>query len=178
MDVEVVYCIDTSALIDLKFLYPPDVFKSLWLRMEKLADCGRLVAPREVLKELEQKDDYLRTWARRNSALFRELDAIQMGIVARIMRDFLGLVDHNKQIPDADPFVIALAFARTETRNGDDLFTTHRNVVVTSERLSRPDERPRIPNVCREMGIESIDLVEMFRMENWVFADEETEDIN
>jgi predicted nucleic acid-binding protein len=48
------YCIDTSVWIDAwRDYYPPDVFGSLWERMDHLVRAGKVIAPVEVLLELE-----------------------------------------------------------------------------------------------------------------------------
>jgi hypothetical protein len=53
-----VYCIDTSALIDLPRHYPSKVFKgTVWQSIETLIGTGRLRAPREVRRELAKQDD-------------------------------------------------------------------------------------------------------------------------
>lgn len=52
----------------------------------------------------------------------------------------------------ADPFVIALAQERGLT-------------VVTAEK-SKPT-KPRIPDVCKALGVPCITLVELFRRESW-----------
>jgi uncharacterized protein DUF4411 len=53
------YCSDTSALIELHATYGGDVFVSLWQNVAGLVKEGRLIAPREVLREIEKKDDDL-----------------------------------------------------------------------------------------------------------------------
>jgi hypothetical protein len=66
------YCIDTSALIDAAIRwYPPDVFPSLWTRVEALIETGRLISSEEVLLELEQKEgDILHEWAKNATFAF------------------------------------------------------------------------------------------------------------
>jgi len=50
------YVVDTNALIDLwRRRYPPDVFPTLWQRIEELISSGELVAPQEVLSELQKQ---------------------------------------------------------------------------------------------------------------------------
>jgi len=61
-----IYCIDTSSLIDLK-KFPQDIFPSLWQSIERLANEKRLIAPIEVKKEIEKKDDELKQWVKRNN---------------------------------------------------------------------------------------------------------------
>ena len=155
------YCIDTSALIDLwRRFYPPDVFPSLWQKIEKLISQGWLIAPREVLKELEQKDDELLKWAKERKKIFRKLDYDQINKMRDILRRFPNLVDENKTIPEADPFVIALALSKGWT-------------VITSERpanlQANPTARPKIPDVCTHYGMKCINLIEFFREQKWEF---------
>lgn len=159
------YCIDTSALISLwKRTYSPDVFRSLWKNLENLISQGRLIAPREVLNELEKygdKDDELLKWAKRHRGMFEDLDYNQLNLVQDILKHFPNLVDANKTIPDADPFVIALAMAKRWT-------------VITSEQptnlTANPSARPKIPNVCEYFNVKCYyDLLEFFREEKWEF---------
>lgn len=56
---DIVYCIDTSALIDLNRMYSRDIFPTLWRRLGDLVKSGRLFAPLEVLREVEKGDDEL-----------------------------------------------------------------------------------------------------------------------
>ncbi len=56
-----------------------------------------------------------------------------------------------------DPWVIALA---QDLPNG---------IVVTQEKKSRNPDKPKIPNVCDNLGIECIDLIGLFRKEDWTF---------
>lgn len=67
------------------------------------------------------------------------------------------LVDPDTGDSGGDPWVIALA---QDLQNG---------IVVTQEKLSRNKDKPKIPNVCSDLGIECIDLIGLFRKENWIF---------
>lgn len=147
-----VYCIDTSALIHLKRLYPMDIFQSVWQELGRLARSGRLIAPHEVFKEIEFKDDELLQWAKRHRRMFRKLDAEQARKVREISETFPSLTDPNKEIPDADPFIIALAV-----------------IVVTQESRGRSKGKIQIPDVCDHYGLECIAALELFRRENWKF---------
>lgn len=104
------YCIDTCALIDLwRRHYPPDVFPGLWEDIERLVNHGLLIAPREVLEELRGVDDELLEWAQRHADMFLDPDDDQLREVRAILEDFPDLIDADKETPDADPFLIALA---------------------------------------------------------------------
>ena len=43
------------------------------------------------------------------------------------------------------------------------------SVVVTQENLSGEEDRPKIPNVCKDLGIECIKIVDLIKRENWIF---------
>ena len=150
------YCIDTSALIDLKKLYSRDIFPSLWGSIENLISQGRLIAPREVLKELEKKDDELLKWAKKHKRMFKDLDNEQQQQVRNVLKDFQNLVDVNKTTPDADPFIISLAISKGGT-------------VITSEKLANPGSRPKIPNACERYNVKYTSLMEFFREQKWKF---------
>lgn len=160
------YSADTSALIELNRLYPRTTFPGVWERLEALISEGRLIVAREVLEELAQKDDELLRWARRQSNFVMPwtqelLDAAQSIVVA-----FPGLVDPEKSVADADPFVIAAAEVRRDT-GGPDLFGGELEwCVLTSERSLRG---VRIPTVCAAHGMRCVDIRELFRMERWEF---------
>jgi len=148
MDLFPGYCIDTSALIDLgRTRYTREVFPSLWKEIEELVSKGELVAPREVLKELERQNDELTRWAKKHRKMFVNLDPEQIKIVKEILRDFPGFVDEKKETEDADPFVIALAKARGST-------------VITSEKpadlAANPRAKPKIPNVCQHYQVKCV----------------------
>jgi len=151
------YCIDTSAFVDLwRISYPPDVFQTLWKRIDDLISEGRLIAPREVFKELEKRDDELLKWTRKNKKMFKDLDPIQIREVQNILNGFPDLVDPNKTTPDADPFVISLAITKGWS-------------VVTSENPGNPGGRPKIPDVCEKYKVSCLQLIDFFRKEKWEF---------
>lgn len=152
-----IYCIDTSALIDLADLYPKDVFPTLWVNMEKLVRDGRLVAPHEVLEEFkayEGKKEEPRAWARAHAEMFKQLTDEQLNIARDILAAHPDLIDPDKTVADADPFVIALA----KTEGG---------TVVTSERPARPGQRIMIPDVCDAVNVSPLDLLGFFRAMGW-----------
>lgn len=166
MPKQIIYCIDTSALIDLKRLYPSDVFPTLWEKLGKLIKQGRLIAPREVLKEIEKKDDELLRWVKKHKSMFKDLNQEQVEVVKEIQQKFPALVDHAKEIPEADPFVIALAIVESK-KIRESLFEGQ-CMVVTQEKPSRGG-KPRIPDVCQHYGIDWMPVGELFKKEQWRF---------
>jgi len=152
---DTVYCIDTSALINLwREPYAPDIFPGIRKDIEGLVRDGRLVAPSHVYAELEVRDDDLHDWAKAHKRMFRRLDEDDLWKVSRILRQFPTLIDAGKDTEDADPFLIALAMDRGWC-------------VVTSERSGGARGRPRIPNVCRHFGLRCIGLMDLFREQGW-----------
>jgi hypothetical protein len=150
------YCIDTCALIDLwRRHYPPDVFESLWRDIENLIQQGMLTAPQEVLDEIASQDDDLLKWAKRNKNMFEILDQSQTNEVRNIERDFPDLIDPNKETPEADPFIVALAKMKGWA-------------VLTSEKQGTATH-PRIPDICRRYGMRCLSLVEFFRELGWKY---------
>jgi hypothetical protein len=51
------YSLDSSGILDLFRIYPPDVFPTIWTQMESAANGGIVFAIDEVYRELEKKDD-------------------------------------------------------------------------------------------------------------------------
>jgi hypothetical protein len=169
MSESIVYCVDSSALIDLRITYPRKTFVTLWQRMGDLVAAKRMIAPREVWREV-RKDDELPAWIRGHRMMFVRLTPNAVRTAVEIMARFPGLVDPDKETPDADPFLIALALDRNSAQQ--DLLLPCKHVVLTCEKPSR-GARPKIPDVCREYGLECMAgpnaLTEFFAKEAWVF---------
>ena len=153
--------IDTSSVIDLAQYYPEKVFPKLWKNFQALVGSGRLLAPTEVLKEIELgKNPDLMKWCKKNQRMFIENNRVIAGLVTEIMQQNPGLVNPNKLGPEADPFIIALA--RSLISN----LTNSEPIVVTQEGHS---SLHKIPFVCSRYGINCIRLIDVFHSENWTF---------
>ena len=159
---QISYCVDTCSLIELHRRYPRkvEVFASLWEKVEALIENGRLFSPREVLRELEKQDDDVHNWAKNHKEIFVAPETNQLDRVKIILREHGNLVDPDKETPEADPFVIALAWARREALFPCDCY------VVTEETPAGPGAgKTKIPNVCSAYGIPCIRLVTLFEQE-------------
>ena len=142
--------------MDLRELYPVSVFETLWENIETLVSQKRLIAPREVFKEIIW-DTQLLAWAKKHRKMFRDLDAEQLQYVKEIEAKYPSLVDSTKTTPDADPFVIALAKTENAT-------------VITSEKpASAASTRVKIPDVCLAYNIKRLNLTEWFNEQKWKF---------
>ena len=165
MNQDDIYCIDASSLIELRNFYK-EIFPNLWIDMTELSRKNRLIAPIEVLREIERIDDEILHWVRDNRIMFKQLSREQLIAVTEILKKFPDLIDPDKTTPDADPFIIALAHARQDEIDGS-LFSG-KCIVVTQERLSR-GSRLKIPDVCAHYGIECINIRKMFNREKWQY---------
>ncbi len=136
--------------------YPPKFFSSLWDKMDVLIKNGTMISTEEVLHELEKKADEVHSWAKQRSEMFLPLDEPVQVEVGLILATYPRLVDVRKNRSIADPFVIAQA-------------KISGCMVVTGERASHNLDKPRIPDVCAELGIECIDFLGMIKKNSWQF---------
>lgn len=151
------YVIDTSAFIDMWRNMAPDIFETLWQKdLEKIIREKLLIAPQEVLRELQRRDDDLLAWAKSHRDMFVDLnkDKEQVRYVKRILSRYSTLIDSKKTTPDADPFVIGLAISRGWT-------------VITSEKYRKG--KINVPYVCREENVECIDILGFLRNMGWKY---------
>lgn len=151
-----IYCIDTSSLIAAwQERYPPENFPSFWVKMESLVADGRLISPVEVLHETKKRSDELHTWLKARPAMFRDVDDAMQIEVANVLTQFPRLVGEKRLRTSADPFVISLA--RLEGLQ-----------LVTDEKPTGSLTRPNIPDVCQQLGVPWIGLLQLIRAEKWV----------
>ncbi len=151
------YSVDTSALLDGWVRhYPPAHFPSLWDQVEGLIDEGRLRVSEEVLHEVARHEDSLNQWLqdRRSRVVVPTTNEVTEA-VREILRSHERLVMSGSGRNRADPFVIAVAGLNDA-------------VVVTGERGGTA-ARPKIPSVCRDLGIRDINLLDLIKEEGWVF---------
>lgn len=145
------YCVDTSGWLDgWERHYAPDVFPSLWSKLDTLIDSGEIVSSEEVYVELQKKSDDIHDWIKdRKHMLVPLSEEIQQRAVA-LLREFPRLVDTLRGRSKADPFVIATAMELDA-------------VIVTGEVWTGKLDKPRIPDVCQVKGIRCINFLQMIR---------------
>ena len=144
------YCVDTSAWIDLWRRYPLEFFHDLWAEIERLARQGELGSPREARHELLRGHDGLAKWATEHESLFFDPDSEQIGLASELLERHPGFLDFDKEGPDADIWVVAMAIQFGWA-------------VVTSERPARPGARKRIPDMCAGEGTACMGVFGLFR---------------
>jgi len=154
------YCIDTSSIVALKRTYPRKSLGPLWDLLERLADDGRLIAPHEVLRELNQVEDEMKAWAKTHSGIFVPIDTDQANALKEIQVEFPGVSASAKQGPHADPWCLALSLVRT--RSGDDLH-------LISEEKDTITKSDKIPYVARHFKIQPARVLEVPSLEGLEF---------
>lgn len=153
-----IYCIDTSSLIDAgEQWYPQDVFPKFWTHLEELINESRLKAPETLLEELSKKSDAWRDWVyERRQVLIMEIDADTIACMEEVVEQFRLVNPAHFKVNKltGDPFFIALAKAKGMT-------------LVTSEK-SKPGGF-KIPTICQPLGVKTMTLLGMIRAEKWTF---------
>ena len=156
---EIKYCLDTSVFIESwRQYYAPDVFPTLWRRLSEGLQAGILVSSDVVLQELSRKDDDIYQWCRQFPESFIEAsESIQLG-QQHIVSQFTRMVAEGKMIGSsyADPWVVA---------TGIEVGCS----IVSFERLPASEQKPKIPYVCKELGVQHKTLLEVMQAEGWSF---------
>lgn len=149
------YSLDTSGILDAWVRhYPPDVFPAIWKHMEDATKKGEIFVIEEVVAELERKDDDVHKWVKQREGMIVMIDLEVQSCLVKLMSKYPRLVDSKKNRSGCDPWVIALAQARGWT-------------VVTAEKPSGNLAKPKIPDVCKDLSIPCIEVVEFFRKQGW-----------
>lgn len=150
------YVIDTSALIDLKNQYPVKVFPGVWERFNELCDDKRVIAPREVLREIKRGDDDLIVWAEDYEHIFLEPCEDEYEILQEIISSYTDkAIEKFTTGPWADPLVIASA--------------KHFNLPIIQQELNDAKQF-KIPAIAKLHKVECIKLVKFFEEESWTFT--------
>ena len=158
------YVIDTSSLVKLNRDNPLDVYPSVWRKLEGLIKKSRLSSPKEVFNEICRRDDHLTEWAKSHKELFVDATQKQIELVQKILSDYPSLINNDRPF-DSDPWVIALAIEMSQSPQKT--LVKIKRIVVTEEKLR--GEKVRIPFVCEQLSVESIDIISVFREEGWQF---------
>lgn len=153
-----IYSADTSSLLSsLKSFYPIANFPRLWQQVDDLIRDGRFLISEEVAVEAQKHDDGAAEWVKaRHAAIVVPTDNDVAAAVRGILGPYPKLVKDMKNRNRADPFVIAVAQLRGA-------------VVVTEENSRGSLDRPKIPLVCSELGLECITFYELIQREGWTF---------
>jgi len=158
------YCADASSLLKLKQDFPRPSFPTLWDRIEQLVTDGRLFAPEEVFKEIEN-DDILASWAKQRKRMFREISEEIWEVARAVTKQFPGLAKPGKFGAAADPFVVALARC-VNVSQASSLFEDKMECIVVSEEGGGAQQ---IPAACSAFDVSCVNLVGLIQRERWKF---------
>lgn len=108
------YVLDANTIIQLgRRINPPEMRASANVIVDGLIAQGRVVAPLEACKELEDrakdKGDEVLAWVEQRRSIFTELTDAQQEHLADVLAQFPELVKHDSQGYDADPILVAMA---------------------------------------------------------------------
>lgn len=166
MESPTLYIIDASSLIVLARHRPAIRHARIWQRLDELIRNERLISPEEVYVELKQGSDALLEWAKKykkENRLFRKTTRQLAGVARQLISKHPNLVDIDRPIAQADPFVIALAIAESKR----DMFLPP-CTVVTEEKFNYTGN-PKLPNVCGHCKMPYLTIHQMFIKEGWTF---------
>lgn len=158
MIAETFYSFDTSSLLNgRRDLLPPTTFPGVWENIEEAIADGQVRAIDLVRDELSAMDDEAHRWTRSHPGLFVELEQDVQRAARMVLQEHRKLIGVGSGRSGADPFVVALAMARG-------------GAVVTEEIPSRSLAKPKIPDVCKALGIRSMNLIGYVQEQGWVFT--------
>jgi hypothetical protein len=149
------YVIDTSALIDLKNNYPPEVFKNtVWRDIDSFFESKIIISVHEVYLELKKGSDFLSNWVDTHQECFLYPDHEECKIVQDLQDSYENFVEINKNGPHADPWVIACAVKYELT-------------IIQHEMIQ--NNKQKLPFVAKEKHVEYIKIPQLLKIENLVY---------
>lgn len=154
------YVVDTSSLIDIVRHYPEVVFPGLWKKIDALVVEGRMTAPWQVYKEIEQKHDELYGWARNRMVMFKKNTRHVAQFAAKLSKEHRQMSGRHASVERADPYVIALAYHTPSDLPGG------KAILVTEERT----KAGQISQIASLYGLTHLELVGMMLEEKWSFG--------
>ena len=156
----VVYSCDSSSLIKASaVLYPMDNFPALWIKIEELIRSDRFKMSELVFDEA-MRGEVLRKWCSEKELkpfLLSKVDEAVQNAFQTILSNYPNLMHVATGKSLADPWAIALAMQY------------RRGIVVTEEQPTGNLQGPRIPDVCKDRGIECVNIAGLVKRENWIF---------
>ena len=136
-----------------------DNFPSLWDEIEELIRNGRLKMSEPVFDEV-MWGAVLRDWCSEKGLkpfLLSKVDDSVENAFQTIQSKYPELMNVKRGTSLADPWVISLAMRYPK------------GVVVTEEQPTGDLVNPRIPDVCKDLSVECVNIAGFVSRENWVF---------
>ncbi len=162
---ETVYCIDSSALIDLHKYFGQNRMPELWVELDNLFNNNQIISHKIVFEELTtnaSRPSNLSRWVASKQRNFKDMTGIQAQFVASIVVKFPKLINPKHEKEQADPWLIALVL---EQRSQGNLFIPNQEFVMISQEDKLSTHK--IPAVCKYYNVKHLNLFEFFDYNNW-----------
>lgn len=161
-----IYCVDSSVFITLNRVYSfglmPD---TLWDSLDDLFAASRIISHAFVFTEIcpkTTKPDFLSQWIKNKEKYFYPVTVRQTQLVEQILAKFPEIINHIKEIDEADPWIVSLAI---EKRESTDLFENYSTLTIVSNESVKSGTK--IPAVCKEFNVPHMNLKEFFIDNGW-----------
>jgi hypothetical protein len=156
------YLLDANVLIRAhEDYYPIDRVPQFWAWLEAISTSGDVKVPFEIYNEIAISTGPLADWISTSSVKTNLVLAEQVdrGLVQTVLEKYApDLSDSELEEIGQDPFLIAYALVDVQSR-----------IVVTKE-VSRPSKKRanrKIPDVCKDLNINSMTDFELFKTLNF-----------
>lgn len=148
------FIIDANSLMLLKRHYSTNVFVSLWSNICQFIDNGKLISLKEVQNELTKEDKEF--WTKihnKNDNFFIDPQDKETDCLSQLEGFKVYDEEWSEGESMSDPLLICFGLAN--------------NYIVLTEENQRSEMR--IPYVCRELGVECLNLSQFFEYNEWKF---------
>jgi hypothetical protein len=147
------YIFDTCAILSQKDDrdHRRTVYVKLWENIDMYVQDEIIVTCSEVKDEI--RDEKIIKWLSDNHCAIIDIDEIIQKNVIKVVTSNPRIIDFKKVKSSGDAFLIASAMKHSLT--------------VVSEESKDSDKK--IPQVCKNLGVDCINIIELCERENWIF---------
>ena len=147
------YIMDTSSILSQKIgeVHYRKTYVTMWSNIEQCFKDEIIIICSEIAEEVQDKE--ISDWLISLPCKVIDIDYDIQKNVAKVLFSNPLLIDFKKKKSSGDAFLIATAMRYGLT-------------VVTEE---NKDSQKKIPYVCKNLGIDCININELCERENWVF---------
>ena len=149
------YIIDASSIISQKNneKHRRQVYKKMWEQIEKYMEKQIIVTCSEIAEEVKDKD--IKNWLTTHNCIILDIDDEIQHNVRKIVTEHFKMIDFSekKGSSSGDAFLIATAIK-------------YNLIIITEE---NPIKQNKIPQICKNYNIETLNITEFCEKEGWVF---------